>query len=404
MPRPVGTASYRALLHLPGAQYAFASAALIRLSYATVTLSFFLVVQDATGSFAVAGAALSVFALPSVIAPYKSRLVDRHGVRRALTGLGAGYASALVAVAVCGVRDVASPLPYVALAAVGGVLTPPVGPVMRGIWAALTRGDAQRNRAYSLDAVAEEGLFAVGPLLVGGVLLVAPPVAALLLTAALALAGCVGLGSSGLARGRSATAEHGTATAPGPTASRLLGSLRVPGIRWLALAMLGFGFALAPLEIAVIARATEAGSAASAGALLALLSVGSVAGGLAWGRLNLARRRSSQLLSLLALVGAGTAAAGTAPTLPLLAVVLAVTGAGIAPVFVIADRLVDDSIRTETSTWIATASNVGASLGLGAAGLLIEHASASAAFAAGGTLLLALLPLLIVLRRQGGPA
>lgn len=408
MPRPIGAASYRALLHLPGAPYAFASAALIRLSYATVTLSFFLVVQNATGSFAVAGAALSAFALPSVIAPYKSRLVDRLGVRRALTGLGAGYASALGAVAVCGARDVASPLPYVALAVVAGVLTPPVGPVMRGIWAALTRGDAQRNRAYSLDAVAEEGLFAVGPLLVGGVLLVAPPVAALLLTAALALAGCVGLGSSGLARGRSAMAEDGTATAPGPTASRLLGSLRVPGIRWLALAMLGFGFALAPLEIAVIARATEADSAASAGALLALLSVGSVAGGLVWGRLNLARRRSSQLLSLLALVGAGTAAAGTAPTLPLLAVVLAVTGAGIAPVFVvayvIADRLVDDSIRTETSTWIATASNVGGSLGLGAAGLLIEYASASAAFAAGGTLLLALLPLLIVLRRQGGPA
>lgn len=401
MPRPVGTASYRALLCLPGAPYAFASAALVRLSYATVTLSFFLVVQEATGSFAVAGAALSMFALPSLIAPYKARLVDRFGVRRALTALGAGYASALVAVAGCSVRDVTSPLPYVALAVVAGVLTPPVGPVMRGIWADLAQGDARRNRAYSLDAVAEEGLFAAGPLLVSGVLLVAGPVAALLLTSTLALAGCVGLSRSGLARARPATARGVTAS---PRAGRLLGSLRVPGIRWLALAMFGFGFALAPLEIAVIARATEAGSAASAGVLLALLSVGSATGGLIWGRLHLARRRSSQLLALLALVGAGTAAAGAAPTLPLLAVVLIVTGAGIAPVFVVAyvlaDRLVDDGIRTETSTWIATASNVGGALGLGAAGVLVQHASAGAAFAGGGMLLLALLPVLVVLRER----
>lgn len=405
MPRPVGTASYRALLCLPGAASAFASAALIRLSYATVTLSFFLVVQDATGSFAIAGAALSAFALPSLIAPYKSRLIDRVGVRPGLTALGVGYASALAAVAGCGVGEVASPLPYVVLAVLAGVLTPPVGPVMRGRWAALTQSDADRNRAYSLDAVAEEGLFAAGPLLVGAVVLIAAPVPALLLTAALALVGCVALGRSGLAHAGPVLAQVRTVS---PTAGRLLGSLRVPGIRWLALAMLGFGFALAPLEIAVIARATEAGTAASAGVLLALLSVGSVAGGLMWGRLHLERRRSSQLLALLALVGAGTAAAGSAPTLPLLAVVLAVTGAGIAPVFVvayvIADRLVDDSIRTETSTWIATASNVGASLGLAAAGLLVEHVSAGAAFVAGGMLLIATLPVLIILRERSGLA
>jgi len=405
MPRPVGKASYRALLRLPGAAPAFAYAALLRLSYATVALSYLLVVQDATGSFAVAGAALSAFALPSLIAPYKSRLIDRVGVRPGLTALGVGYASVLVGVAGCGVWEAASPRPYVVLAAVAGVLTPPVGPVMRGRWAALTHSDAERNRAYSLDAVAEEGLFAAGPLLVGGVVLIAAPVAALLLTAVLALVGSVALGWTAPAPARAVVAQVRSAS---PTAGRFFGSLRVPGIRWLALAMLGLGVALAPLEIAVVARATEAGNPAAAGVLLALLSVGSVAGGLMWGRLRLARRRSSQLLAVLALVGAGTATAGSASTLPLLAVVLAVTGLGIAPAFVvafvIADRLVDDSIRTETSTWIATASNVGGSLGLASAGLLVEHVSAGAAFVAGGMLLVGLLPLLVVLRERSGLA
>jgi len=60
--------------------------------------------------------------------------------------------------------------------------------------------------------------------------------------------------------------------------------------------------------------------------------------------------------------------------------------------------------RTETSTWIATASNVGASLGLASAGLLVEHVSAGAAFVAGGMLLIGLLPVLIILRERSGLA
>lgn len=380
MSRPVGTASYSALLRLPGAMPAFAAAALLRLSYASVVLSLLLVVEDATGSFAVAGTAVGAYALPSLLAPFKSRLVDRVGVRPTLTGLGVGYAAVLASIAACAVTGVGAASPYLLLAAASGVVSPPVGPVMRGIWASLTLDETGRSRAYSLDAVAEEGLFAVGPLLVGAVLLLASPVAALALTAGLALAGATALGQS-----RAAAAVSVPVCLP--SGRSLLGPLRLPGVRWVVAAMLAVGFALAPLEVGVVARATQAGSPAAAGYLLAVLSVGSAAGGLLWGRLR--RPPTTGLfLAVMAVLGAGTAVAGLVPSLPGLGVVLALTGAAIAPAFVVAyvltDRLVDDSVRTEANTWVATAANVGGAVGAAVAGLLIENMSARASFAVGG--------------------
>lgn len=394
MSRPVGTASYSALLRLPGAMPAFAAAALLRLSYASVVLSLLLVVEDATGSFAVAGTAVGAYALPSLLAPFKSRLVDRVGVRRTLTCLGVGYAAVLASIAACAVTGVGAASPYLLLAAASGVVSPPVGPVMRGIWASLTLDETGRSRAYSLDAVAEEGLFAVGPLLVGAVLLLASPVAALALTAGLALAGATALGQS-----RAAAAVSVPVCLP--SGRSLLGPLRLPGVRWVVAAMLAVGFALAPLEVGVVARATQAGSPAAAGYLLAVLSVGSAAGGLLWGRLR--RPPTTGLfLAVMAVLGAGTAVAGLVPSLPGIGVVLALTGAAIAPAFVVAyvltDRLVDDSVRTEANTWVATAANVGGAVGAAVAGLLIENMSARASFAVGGGLLILTLPMLFLTR------
>lgn len=391
MSRPAGTASYVALLRLPGALPAFAAAALLRLSYAAVVLSLLLVVQDATGSFATAGAAVGAYALPSLLAPYKSRLVDRIGARRTLTLLGVGFGGVLVGLTGCAAAGVASALPYLLLSALAGVVSPPTGPVMRGIWARLTPDGADRNRAYSLDTVAEEGLFALGPLLVGLVVATVGAIAALALTAAVAVIGACSLGLSTPAR---------TAAVAGavPSRRRLLGPLLLPGVRWIVLAMLAVGVGLAPLEVAVVARASQAGHPAAAGYLLAVLSVGSAAGGLVWGRLRRTPPTSRQHLALMGLLGAGTAVAGLVPSLPALAVVLGLTGSAVAPAFVVAyvlaDQLVDDSVRTETNTWIATAANAGGAAGAALAGLLIEHISARASFTAGGLLLIAVLPLL----------
>lgn len=403
MSHPTG-ASYVALLRSPGARGAFAAATVVRLNYATLSLALLLTVQRATGSFAVAGTALGVCALPSVLAPYKSRLIDRHGVPRVLLPLGAGYAVTLLVLALLAAADVTRAAPYLVLSGLAGALTPPVGPIMRGIWATLTPDPADRNRAYSLDTVAEESLFAAGPLLVGAIVLVAEPAAALVLTAGLAALGCAGLARSPLVQSGPVAQRSPVAPPAALTRQRLLGPLLLPEVRWVLVAMLGVGFALAPMEIAVAATATESGHPAAAGSLLAILSVASAAGGLLWGRLRHRHRHSSQLLALLAVLATGTAAAGFATSLPTLALTLALIGLCVAPTFVVAyvlaDELVDAHVRTETSTWVATASNLGGAAGAVTAGLLVEHASARAAFLLGG-LTLAGLTLILTVRRPG---
>jgi hypothetical protein len=215
---------------------------------------------------------------------------------------GTGRSSVLTSAAACAVSGVGAATPYLLFAAASGILSPPAGPVMRGIWAALTPDEIGRSRAYGLDAVAEEGLFAIGSLLVGAVLLVASPVAALAITAGLGLAGASTLGQPRAAAAVCIPVHL-------PSGRSLLGPLLLPGVRWVATAMLAVGFALAPLEVGVIARATQAGSPAAAGYLLAVLSVGSAAGGLLWGRLR--RPPTSGLfLAVMAVFGAGTAVAG----------------------------------------------------------------------------------------------
>lgn len=393
MTSPTGAVTYAGLLRTPGAARAFTSASLSRLSYGTVGLSLLLTVQGATGSYAAAGAALGAFGLPALVNPWKARAIDRHGRRAVLLPLAAAYAAVLLALAVLGAQSVARPAPYLALAVAAGLLTPPVGAVMRAVWAALTPEPQQRQRAYGLDAVVEEGLFVLGPVLVGVVTGLLAAWAALALTAALALAGSWGLGTAPGPAGRTATAAPA-----GSPRRRALGPLVLPRFRWLLLAAAATSLALGPLEVAVVARTAELGSPAAAAYLLAALSAGSAVGGLTWGRTRRRRPYPQQLLGLLLVLAGGTALAGLAPGLLGLAVVLALTGTALAPVLVVAylaaDGLVPVSVRTEATTWVATALNVGGSLGAAAAGQLVERTSASATLLLAGAVLGLAVPVL----------
>ena len=185
--------SYAQLLRAPGAASAFAAATLARLSYATISLALLLLVQAATGSFGAAGAALGAFGVPVLVKPFIARLIDRYGRRRVLIPSGLGYGLVLLALAACGAAGVTATGAYVSLSASAGLLSPPVGPVMRQIWASVASTNQDRQRAYSLDTVSEEVMFAVGPLIVAGLVAVSGPVAAMTTTAAVGLLGSVAL-------------------------------------------------------------------------------------------------------------------------------------------------------------------------------------------------------------------
>lgn len=384
MTRPDRAATYGAVLRLPGAPRAFTAATLGRLSYATLSLSLLVTVEHATGSYAIAGTALAGFALASVVMPAKSRLVDRYGQRRVLPVFSVGFACALLAVVGAAASGTTAAGTYIALAVASGLAAPPLGPSMRALWAALTPDPAMRQRAYSLDGVVEEVLYAVGPLLVGVILTVSSGATALVVTAALNVTGSTALATSTLA------GVHAPASAS-PSRSSLFGPLRRRGFALLALAMLGIGVGGGPLEVAILARTQQEGHPNLAGYLIAALSVGSACGGLLWGHLRHHRSVSTQLVTLVAIMTVGTAAAALAPSLPLLAVALAVTGAVSAPAFIVsfvaADDLVPESGRTEATTWVATSTNAGVALGAAGAGVISDSINPDTALLAGATAL-----------------
>lgn len=222
------TPSYRAVLRTPHAGRTFAAALLGRLSYGMVPLALLLAVRDATGSYPAAGTVLALFGLASVLlAPARAALVDRHGPRRVLPPLAAGYAGLLVLTA-CVTWRPGTPPPVIGALAVAAGAGTPLGPVMRTLWRRLLPDRELLRRAYSLDTVAEELLFVSGPLLVGLLLAAARPAglggpagpaAALVAGAVLVLAGALALAAAPPVR-----ALAGPAAGPGPGAGAEAGN------------------------------------------------------------------------------------------------------------------------------------------------------------------------------------
>ena len=112
--------TYAGLLTLPGAGRAFGAAAVARLSFGMAGLSLPLLIHQATGSFAAAGAAGGAFSAGTLTAPVKARLLDRRGQRATLPLLGLAAAAALLAMALLDQVGYRNPAPYIAACAVAG--------------------------------------------------------------------------------------------------------------------------------------------------------------------------------------------------------------------------------------------------------------------------------------------
>lgn len=377
-------AGYRGgVLRLPHARGVFAAALLGRLSLAMISLGLLLTVQRSTGSYAIAGAATALFGVANVvIAPARARLVDRRGPGRILIILAAGYAAGLLALA--GLAGWAAPTwSLLAAAAVAGFCAPPLGAVMRGLWAVLAPDPATLSRAYSLDAVAEELLFVTGPLVVGAVVLVAPPAITLLLGAGLAVGGAVGMT-------RSPAAAVAAAPVPvAPTSTRIR-PLRQAGFWPVLMALFGVGVVLGTIEVVVPALAQQHHHVAAAGALLALLSLGSAVRGLFHGHRTWSSTPVVRLLVFTAALVVASATLVAAQQILLFALVLIVVGLFLAPALIVgyllAGQLVPAAARTEASTWITTASNAGAAASAALVGYFVDRSGIGAALAVGTAL------------------
>ena len=261
--------SYVAILRRPHARPLLVASLLGRLSNATGPLSVVLFVQSETGSLAQAGAASATIALTSgLLAPVRGRLVDRLGQRRCLPPMAAVFAAALVGVVAVAGPGPAAVAATIGLAATAGAAAPPLGASMRVLWISLVGQGPRLQTAYALDAVLDELLFVLGPLLAGGLATLYQPAAGVLATAGLALAGTLGFVASPVSRAQAGSQDASRGRAG------WAGALGGPGLRTLALSLAGVGAAIGIWEIGLVGAAREAGSPEAASLLARRLGGG----------------------------------------------------------------------------------------------------------------------------------
>ncbi|HEY0119549.1 MAG TPA: MFS transporter [Cellulomonas sp.] len=360
---------YSALFALPGVARLFAIAFLARLPQAMTGVVLTLhVVTTLHRGYGEAGLATAVMTVGMAVgAPWRGRLVDRLGLRRAVVP------SVVVAAAVW---FAAPHLPYTALLAavfVGGVYLVPAFSVTRQSLSVLVPL-SQQQTAFALDSIFVELTFMVAPL--AGVWL-ATSVSS---TAALTTAAVVTvLGGALLAWANPPTRSAGAASDEAAPAHGV-GSLLSPALLVVLLSGVAAGFVLVGTDVALVAALNEAGRPQDIGWMVALWCLGSVAGGLAYG----SRGRSVQPLVLVALLAAATLPLAFASHQPWLAVAIVVSGLPCAPSLSAINaalvRLVPEQRRGEVMGWSGTTSTIGNALGAPLVGAVIDRATPGGGF------------------------
>lgn len=370
---------YRAVLARPGALAFSATGLVSRLPLSMLGLSIVVVVAGRTDSYAFAGTVSAAYVLAAAAtAPLQGRLIDTWGQSRVLTlwAVGFGTGVALLVAAIAG--DAATPLPHLA-AIVAGAATPQTGNMVRARWSHLlgdprTTDPKELNTAFALEAVLDEVVFIVGPVLATWVTLQVHEFAGIGLAGVAGTLGSLALGA------QHATAPPVVRRAAGPRVP-LDGRVLVPVV----VASIGIGIIFGAAEVVVVALTDEQGRPGLAGVMLAVWAAGSLGAGLVVGLLpappDVVRRLRTALLALtLSFVPLVFL-----PRLEWAAVCLFVGGAAISPTLVAAVHLVRESVPearlTEALSWTTLGLSVGVAPGAALSGWVVDHAwNASAGF------------------------
>jgi predicted MFS family arabinose efflux permease len=219
-----------------------------------------------------------------------------------------------------------------------------------------------------------------GPLLVGGIVALASSEAA------------VAAAAVGVALGGMVSALTTLGRTMGAQRDAEVGGIRAGVSRRLLILVASLGgpaLALGCLEVAVPAFAGEHGSVAWAGPLLAVVSAGSMVGGI-WYGTRPQRSREERYLAALCLFAILLLPPVVATSLPVLAILLLLPGLVLGPLFILLYELVDRAAsaghRTGAFSLVVAANNASVGLGAAAAGALIAALDPWAGFAlASGT-------------------
>ncbi|WP_329341093.1 MFS transporter [Streptomyces sp. NBC_00663] len=358
-----------------------------RLPNAIAAIAIVLFIRAEGGTYSLAGALAAVYGVANAVGqPLLGRLVDLYGQPRVQLPAAVLSALAMTAFAFTGTETLV--LSYVAVAA-AGLFTPPLEGGLRALWSSVLPKEEQVHTAYAMDAVAQEVMFTVGPLLLTVCASLWSAQAALLLLNVLGVLGALSVVVSPPSRAwRSA-----------PREAHWLGALRSPGLLALLAAFLFVGAALGSVAVTSVSYADGHGGDAVYGWMMAGLGLGALVGGTVYGARQWTGEPARRLRVLVALLAACQLPLMLLPGPVPMVLLTVLAGLFLAPAiacaFVLVDRHAPRGTVTEAFSWLVTTFTVGSSVGTGLAGAVVERGGALWGFAvpgvAGGVSLLVLL-------------
>ncbi|MBX3086931.1 MAG: MFS transporter [Cryobacterium sp.] len=358
--------SYWNLLKTRGVARIMSAQLLARFPGGMLSLAFLLHIERIHHSYGAAGLVLAAMSIGQAIAgPLTSRWMGVWGMRTVL------ILTATVCTTALGVIAFAPKLPipvYMAIGLIAGLSNPPIQPAVRTIYPKLVNSK-QLTPLFSLDASAQEVIWVVGPVITTFVATQISPVVAIALAMCFLVFGGIWFITS---------PEVGRVRIP--RAKRKVGAVLVRPPVMLA-TVCGFLLvgACAAIEAGVVA--TFGHDSPDSGFVLAIFSIGSLIGGLAFGHFPIGPWALARRMFIM-FVGMALAAASL--NFWWLAITLALSGIGIAPALAVMFTIVSASVKfsetAEAYGWIGTGQLIGAALGSAAAGFMIDSFDAHGGF------------------------
>jgi MFS family permease len=357
---------YRALFGVPSLRAALLASIPGRLPIGIAGFAILLLVQHQYGSFVTAGAVSALYVLGlATVAPLVGRAIDRAGPLPVLRLCAVVYPAMLAAlVALVHVHAHAAALMLCAY--VAGAALPPVTICMRTLYPRMLADAALLQTAYSVDSVIVESVFVAGPALVALFLAGGFPQGAVLLAALAAGAGTAWFMRTPAIRDWRIQ----------PRGAAGVSILRQPALLMLYAATIFYSVAFGLYEVGATAWATKRGIPATAGIALALASLGSALGALAYGARHWQAPLRVQFLVALVLMAAGSLLVAPVDNNYLFLLTNFIAGLPMASVIatqsVLLSRLAQPGKLAESFTWGGTCLLGGISGGIALGGVLAE--------------------------------
>ena len=373
--------AYGTLLRIPGG-FKFSSAGFIgRMPIAMDSLAIIFIVVAATDSYALAGALTAVGSIVVGAAEvFWSRQADQRGQAKILRLAVPIRIIAFLIFVFLVSKDAPIWTWFVSLIIAESTAIN-AGGLVRRRWLHTLKNDPDNkdghlvNTAYSWEAMVDEFVFIVGPVVATTCAIKIAPSAGIL-AGLIFLA--IGLPSLAAMKSTEPPAEPRNAQEPHPPI------LKNPIVQSIVLPCAFLGGFFGAVGITVVGFAEELNHPESTGWLLAIWAVGSAVAALVNGAIKFKSAQATRFLIYLVGLTIGTVPLLFMQTIPALAVALFINGLFIAPLIVNAYGTVENAVPagqiTEALTWVIAGMPLGGAISSALAGVVIDNSGAQMAF------------------------